>query len=96
MQTQELNWNRVSTEEAADIFKTTFGGNVHVLPTKEVLRQLRKASMHRDSTRALSFVKNNDEYEYTTYAFNSISEVAMYASVDADQGDTEIGCMRHI
>jgi len=89
MKTKAINWNKVTTEEVAEIFKSTFK-DVIILPNMEIFRELKKATKG-GKVRDLRFVENDYDYEITTYAFESYAGQIFHAQIDAESGEACIG-----
>lgn len=90
MKTPSINWNKVTTQQAAEIFSKAFGNNVQILPNTEVFKELKKAC-RGGQERALELFENDEEYNSTTYAFDSWGGVKHYAEIWAEDGETSIG-----
>jgi hypothetical protein len=90
MKTSSINWNNVNVQQAAKIFQETFGDNVQILPNMEVFKELKKACSG-GKERILELFEDDDQYESTTYTFDSWGGLKMYAEIFAEDGETSIG-----
>jgi len=85
MQTEKLNWNSLSVEEALKIFEETFKGSI-AIPNKQVLMEIRSTT--NGVLSSMECISDNKEFESSTYeweigAGESI-EIEMYTDGDYD------------